>query len=285
MHPAAARPCIGKHAALGSQSVSLVIRAHGTRHHLHRQAHIQVCRASGQAYLFSSRAIQGPIATKIRSMSSTTNFPDQLLARNADWASAVATKEPELLKSSAAGQAPKVLWIGCADSRVPESVVCDAKPGEVFVTRNIANQFNPQDDNAVSVLTYGVQALGVEHVVVVGHTSCGGVNAAIAAASSAADGKKTESPLSRYLTPLVQLAGRVQTECSSLSGPELANQVLEASVKQQVENVVQTDVIQSNWKGEVSPLSNKVMSKVAVHGWIYDVASGKLKHVITKNPV
>ena len=95
-------------------------------------------------------------------MSSSASFAKDLLQRNATWSDTLHASEPDLLKSLEAGQAPKVLWIGCSDSRLPESVVCCAKPGEIFVTRNIANQFNTKDDSVVSVLTYGVQALGVE---------------------------------------------------------------------------------------------------------------------------
>lgn len=93
----------------------------------------------------------------------TNAVPSTLLERNSSWSSSVSSAEPELLQACAKGQSPKVLWVGCADSRVPESVVCEAKPGEIFVTRNVANQFNPSDDSAMSVLTYGIQALGVEH--------------------------------------------------------------------------------------------------------------------------
>ena len=104
---------------------------------------------------------------------------DSLLDRNALWSQDFISQQPDLANALRQGQHPKVFWIGCSDSRVPESVVCDASPGEVFVLRNVANQFHPNDDSAVSALIFAVQALGVEHVIVVGHTSCGGVTAAV----------------------------------------------------------------------------------------------------------
>ena len=103
-------------------------------------------------------------------------------------------------------------------------------------------------------------------VVVVGHTHCGGVNAAIAAASAASPA--ADAPLTRYLTPLVQLATKFKADNPDLDGAELSYKLTEASVKQQVDNIVETSVIQSNWKGEPSPLSGKVSSKVRVHGYV-----------------
>merc|ERR1711971_1065682 len=115
-----------------------------------------------------------------RSMTEMPNaIPDSLLDRNATWSQEYVSNMPELASALSQGQHPKVFWIGCSDSRVPESVVCNARPGELFVLRNVANQFQTHDDSAVSALTFAVQGLGVEHVIVVGHTSCGGVSAAV----------------------------------------------------------------------------------------------------------
>ncbi len=119
----------------------------------------------------------------------------QLQAANDEWRNAVLQVSPDFFERSAKGQTPKVLWFGCADSRVPESVVLAAKPGDLFVHRNIAksvsrrrfrfpsselfdsatnqrflrSQFHPNDDSALSVLTYAVEHLGVQHGSCVSH--------------------------------------------------------------------------------------------------------------------
>ncbi|KAK0546647.1 hypothetical protein OC846_001380 [Tilletia horrida] len=216
-------------------------------------------------------------------MSLPTPLAD-LLSHNEQWCSHTSSSKPDLFPACAAGQAPKVLWIGCADSRVPESVITQADPGQIFVTRNIANQFDPEDDNVVSVLTYGVQALGVEHVVVVGHTSCGGMIAATGVADS---GSAPGGALGRYLTPLVKLAKSLKEnpEAAKLEQADFVRLLTEESVKQSMRNIAATDVIKDNWAGKPSPLSGKVMKKITIHGWVHDIGTGKLKDLsVTLSP-
>ena len=200
-----------------------------------------------------------------------------LLSKNKAWSASFCANKPELAAQLAQTQTPKILWVGCADSRVPESVVCDADPGQIFVTRNIANQFRLDDDNALSVLTFAVQALGIEHVVVVGHTMCGGVLAALAGANAPPSQEALQSSaLLRHLVPLTQVAKKIVDANPGLEENELAQKVLCESVKLQVDNIVSTNIIQDNWKGVTSPLSGKVMNKVQVHGLYYDLAKAQL---------
>ncbi|PWZ02874.1 carbonic anhydrase [Testicularia cyperi] len=200
-----------------------------------------------------------------------------LFHNNKNWAKDFTATKPELAAHLAKTQTPKILWIGCSDSRIPESTICNANPGDIFVTRNIANQFRLDDDNALSVLTFAVQALGIEHIVVVGHTSCGGINAAIAgAANPPAKEALDSSPLLRHLVPLTQIAQEVVKTNPGLQGSELAEKVVRASVQTQVDNICSTEVIKDNWSGVTSPLSGKVMNKVTVHGLCYDIAKAQL---------
>ena len=71
------------------------------------------------------------------------------------------------------------MFLGCSDSRVSEGTVFRAQPGTLFTQRNIANQYNPTDPNAQSVLAYAVAELGVKHIILMGHYGCGGVGASI----------------------------------------------------------------------------------------------------------
>jgi len=102
---------------------------------------------------------------------------DGLFANNRAWVNQRVDADPEFFTRLARQQSPKYLWIGCADSRVPANEILGLDPGEVFVHRNIANLVVHSDLNCLSVLQYAVEALKVEHIMVVGHYGCGGVQA------------------------------------------------------------------------------------------------------------
>lgn len=187
-----------------------------------------------------------------------------------------------------ANDAPQVLWIGCADSRVPESVITACKPGDIFVHRNIAkyviglsftayadivhSQFHLDDDSALSVLTYAVEVVGVEHVVIVGHTQCGGAIACYDAAQAAPS--SSDTPLSRWLTPLTKLASNLQSQSPEGGVPLL----VEENVKAQVEKLCQAGPVVNAWQGEKK-------KPLWVHGWVYEIEHGKLKDLeISKGP-
>ncbi|RPD70228.1 carbonic anhydrase [Lentinus tigrinus ALCF2SS1-7] len=187
----------------------------------------------------------------------------RLLSNNAQWAEDVEKAEPGFLAELSKAQTPKVLWIGCADSRVPESVLTASRPGDIFVHRNIANQFHPTDDSALSVLSYAVEHVGVTHVLLVGHTNCGGAAACAAAAQSSPSSPSTppKSPLERWLAPLTELARGLLGE-GDMSG------LVEANVRMQVANIAGSEVMQRVWAAG---------KDVQVHGWVYDLESGRLR--------
>ncbi|KAI0925969.1 hypothetical protein AcV5_008552 [Taiwanofungus camphoratus] len=182
----------------------------------------------------------------------------RLLANNAQWAADVDKAEPAFFAESAKGQSPKVLWIGCADSRVPESVITAVRPGDIFVHRNVANQFHPADDNILAVLGYAIDHVGVTHVIVVGHTQCGGAAACHAAASAPEPTLDPNTPLARWLAPLTALAKTGLT----------VEELVEENVRVQVANVAQTNTMQGAWaRGK----------DVWVHGWLYEIPHGRLR--------
>ncbi|KAJ4833215.1 hypothetical protein Tsubulata_040952 [Turnera subulata] len=88
-------------------------------------------------------------------------------------------KNPDLYGALAKGQSPKFLVFACSDSRVCPSHVLNFEPGEAFVVRNIANMVPPHDQTKYSgvgaAIEYAVLHLKVEHIVVIGHSRCGGI--------------------------------------------------------------------------------------------------------------
>lgn len=103
----------------------------------------------------------------------------ELLSRNRQWAEDIEVRKPGFFSSLLRQQAPQYLWIGCADSRVPANELVGLQPGELFVHRNVANVVAHSDLNCLSVIQYAVDQLGVKHIMIVGHSGCGGVRAAL----------------------------------------------------------------------------------------------------------
>jgi carbonic anhydrase len=91
-----------------------------------------------------------------------------LLERNRAWAVRQAEQTPQLFPSIRNGQSPQILWIGCSDSRVPETSVLDLLPGDIFVHRNIANVVSAGDLSILSVIQFAIEILGVKHIIVCG---------------------------------------------------------------------------------------------------------------------
>jgi carbonic anhydrase len=110
-------------------------------------------------------------------------FPDQLLAGYRAFRDGRLRDEQERYRElGEIGQSPEVMVIGCCDSRVSPEVIFNARPGELFVVRNVANLVPPYTPDgaqrAVSAaLEFAVQALKVKHIVVLGHARCGGIRA------------------------------------------------------------------------------------------------------------
>src|SRR3954453_13190147 len=100
---------------------------------------------------------------------------DHLFEQNRAWSEGIRQVKPEFFLELARQQAPKYLWIGCSDSRVPANQIVDLAPGELFVHRNVANVVVHTDLNCLSVLQYAVEVLRVKHVIVTGHYGCGGI--------------------------------------------------------------------------------------------------------------
>lgn len=186
---------------------------------------------------------------------------------NKEWAAQTAREQPDFFPKLAAGQQPQILWIGCSDSRCPETTLLGLQPGDVFVHRNIANILHPGDLSSSAVIEYAVHHLRVQHVVICGHTSCGGIAAAL--------GNKQLGILDPWLLPLRQLRERNLAVLQSLSAEEAALKMVELNVREGV-NVIQQ-------KGVV--LDAIQQRGLQVHGLIYDVGSGILRELDLQDSV
>jgi carbonic anhydrase len=183
---------------------------------------------------------------------------EDLKANNRAWAERMVSADAGFFRRLEAQQAPRYLWIGCSDSRVPANEIVDLDPGELFVHRNVANLAPPQDANYLSVLQFAVDVLKVEHIMVVGHYGCGGVSAAV-------DGKR-RGLVDHWLHPIRDVAHDHRHELDALpKESERLNRLCELNVVRQVRNVASDVFVQDAWARGQS---------ISVHGWVYSLSNG-----------
>jgi len=188
-------------------------------------------------------------------------MPTTLLAKNRAWAADRVKSDPGFFARLAGQQAPKFLWIGCSDSRVPANEIVGLDPGELFVHRNVANVVVHTDVNCLSVLQYAVDMLKVRHVIVCGHYGCGGVRAAL-------DGT-AHGLIDNWLQHVQDVLHAHQAELLGLADVDARiNRLAELNVMEQVRNIARTTIVQDAWRRE-QPLE--------LHGWIYGLQDGLIQ--------
>lgn len=186
-----------------------------------------------------------------------------ILEGNRRWADEQLAKDPEFFKKQLAGQSPRYLYIGCADSRVPAALVTGTGPGEVFTHRNIANLVVPGDLSMLSVLQYAVEVLEVKGVMVVGHYGCGGV---AAAASNHQYGL-----IDSWLSNIRDVIRLHQDELNAIDDQaKRLRRLVQLNVIEQVRHLAQTNVIQNAYKRPNPP---------TLHGLVYDIGTGLLEEL------
>jgi carbonic anhydrase len=185
---------------------------------------------------------------------------DELILNNRRWADRAVRENPQFFQHLLGLQAPRFLWIGCADSRVPANEIVGMRPGELFVHRNVANLVVHTDLNCLSAIQYAVDVLKVEHVIVVGHYGCGGIVAAHRA-----------TPLGLIDNWLrhIQDIGERHRNLLDASPDETSrmDKLCELNVVEQALNVCRTTILQDAWTRGQS---------VSVHSWIYRLNDGLL---------
>jgi carbonic anhydrase len=182
----------------------------------------------------------------------------RLIKGNEEWVANKLQLNPDYFKDLAKGQQPEFLWIGCSDSRVPESEITGADPGEIFVHRNIANQVIHSDTNMLSVLQYAIEYLHVKHVIVCGHYGCGGVRAAMSNTHVGLVG--------RWLAYIKDIYTENVDTLELMNEEEREMRMVELNVIEQVHNLAKTSYVQKAW----------LKRELEIHGWVYSLQDGKI---------
>ena len=192
-----------------------------------------------------------------------------LLEKNRAWAAAQLARDPQFFARLAHGQSPRLLWIGCSDSRVPAEELLGCGPGELFVHRNVANIVAYNDINVAAVIEYALTVLRVPDIVVCGHYGCGGIRAACQAKLPAS-----------YVGDWLMIAHRAKTMVDARlasDGARPADEdaylriVVEANVRLQLEHLGNLTVVRRQW--------DETPGVPRLHGWVYDLATGLVNAV------
>ncbi len=184
----------------------------------------------------------------------------ELFDKNRDWARKTEEREAGFFTRLLQQQKPEYLWIGCADSRVPANELVGLLPGELFVHRNVANLLVHSDLNALSVIQYAVDALGVKHIIVVGHSNCGGIRAAMT--------NQRAGLVDNWLRHVQDVRDAHEVFLESLPEESRVDALVELNVLEQARNVCRTTVVADAWhRGQ----------PVVVHGWVYGLHNGLLE--------
>ncbi len=186
-----------------------------------------------------------------------------LLQNNKEWVKETLSDSPDFFEHLSKGQNPPFLLIGCSDSRKPLDTITKAKPGELFIHRNIANQVSLTDINLLSVLEFAVEVLKVRHVVVCGHYGCGGIESAI---SGTAPGL-----VSNWIASVRDLYLRNKAALDLLPNPQdRVDRLADMNVIHQVETLCKTSIFHKAFESGVYPL---------LHGWVFNIYSGYVEEL------
>jgi carbonic anhydrase len=177
-----------------------------------------------------------------------------------------AENKPLFLDLAQNGQKPQVLWIGCCDSRVNPELIMGVPPGELFVMRNIANiipPFNSGESSTGAVLEYAIQVLKVQHIVLCGHTDCGGIKALLG--DHAPNQNSNIAHWLAYAESILENIGPNQQQKTGYA--------IEQNVLLQHKHLLTYPAVQKPVKKEI----------LQIHDWIYDLVSGKIRSYNKKN--
>ncbi|AZI36340.1 putative carbonic anhydrase [Caenibius tardaugens NBRC 16725] len=183
-----------------------------------------------------------------------------LFARNRAWANYKTLVDPSFFSRLIGQQHPSYFWIGCSDSRVPATEIVNLDPGEMFVHRNVANLAMESDPNFAAALQFAIEVLHVEHVIVVGHYGCGGIQAAMIPA--------TNDAIGNWLAPVRAL--HHDHPCMAVSNQPDPDALCERNVVAQVQALATNPLVHAAWDAQ---------AKLTLHGWIYSISDGLLRTV------
>jgi carbonic anhydrase len=185
---------------------------------------------------------------------------EELFENNRKWIEQQTAEDKDFFRNLAKEQNPDYLYIGCSDSRVTAEEMMGIRPGEAFVHRNVANLVNNVDLNVMAVINYAIRQLKVKHIIVCGHYNCGGVKAAMVA--------RDMGILNPWLRSIRDVYRLHRVELNAISDEHKRyDRLVELNVTEQCINIIKTAALQLSYAKEGYP---------QVHGWVFDIHTGRI---------
>ena len=185
-----------------------------------------------------------------------TELRDKLFARNKHWVSAKLATDRDYFAKLSVGQSPQAFWLGCCDARLVPAEIVGAALGKLFIQTTLANQVNPTSNTVTSAIEYAVTVLKIEHIIVCGHTHCGGIAAAI-------NGTSTGS-VQQWLAPLRQLYLAHQHR---IGNADHAVALSELNIKHQVATIAALACVRN------------ASQAIHMHGWLFKIEEGLMTEI------
>ncbi|MFA4878113.1 MAG: carbonic anhydrase [Methanoregula sp.] len=190
---------------------------------------------------------------------------EELLAGNEQFRQNEFQKHYHRYSTIARQQHPKVLWIGCSDSRIQSGHITNAQPGMLFIHRNIGNIIPVQDWNFASVLEYAINHLTIEDIVICGHSDCGAIKAL--------DGEMDSPFIQIWLNNALEAKERVDATLAPPVTPEEQKErrrlIEQENVRVQIEHLRRYPLVKKALAGK----------ELRIHGLYYDLDTGILEKI------
>ena len=177
------------------------------------------------------------------------------------------SQNKDVFEALAAGQSPRAMVITCADSRVDPQMIFDAKPGEIFCVRNVANlvpPYAPDSDHhgTSAALEFAVRSLKVEHIIVLGHARCGGIRALL-------EGGEQGDFIGRWMEIAAVARERALTAAAT------ASETVQHLCEHESIRITLDNIMTFPWVAE-----RVHAGQLQLHGWHFDFERGELDRLV-----
>jgi len=190
-------------------------------------------------------------------------FFNKIIIGNLNWVEVKKKQDKNFFTSLIKPQKPKYLVISCADSRVVVNEFTATEPGDVFTHRNIGNLVISTDFNCQSVLQYAVEYLKVEHILLIGHTDCGAVRAALS--------YEHHGLIDHWLKNIREVAEKHEKDlekCEKFGHENIVRKLIELNIREQCLNLCKSPIVQKAWDSG---------NDLYIHGYLFEMETGLLK--------